>query len=189
MQCWGIRQLAWSKDGFRVLCDTPDNGIFVRDEKGAAVATLKGLGGNLQSARFLDDAARVITGAGYARISIWDVATGERTFILEDSLLSPFVYEVSPDGRRLLTEIDGRARFWNLATGAPLGQVALQSRLNHLAFSPDGAHVAVDTSDPRNDNDVLVVPVFRTPQDLVDAARKAMPRTLSDDQRRLFFLD
>ena len=53
------------------------------------------------------------------------------------------------------------------------------------AFSPDGARI-VTASD---DNTARIWRVFPTTQDLVDYARSIMPRELTPEQRRKFFLE
>ena len=53
------------------------------------------------------------------------------------------------------------------------------------AFSPDGARI-VTASD---DDTARIWRVFPTTQDLVDYARSIMPRELTPEQRRSFFLE
>ena len=49
----------------------------------------------------------------------------------------------SPDGKTVITgSADKTARFWDAATGRPLGQpLTHQGEVNAVAFSPDGKTV------------------------------------------------
>ena len=93
----------------------------------------------------------------------------------------------SPDGTRVLTGSQDRtARLWEAATGKELavlrGHVGV---LYSAVFSPDGTRMLTASED----NTPRLWENFRTTQELVDRACQIMPRPLTLEQRRHFFLE
>src|SRR5262249_22128850 len=92
----------------------------------------------------------------------------------------------SLDGQRLLTASHRHARLWDAASGK---QVAMLSghreMVTSAAFSPDGQRVLTAS----NDGDARLWRVFPSPQELVDDARRRVPRGLSRAERIEEFLD
>jgi WD40 repeat protein len=81
---------------------------------------------------------------------------------------------------------DGTARLWDAASGKPL--VVLHGHegpVASAAFSPDGAKV-VTASDDRT---ARIWRVFGSTQELIDYARSIVPRQLTPEQRKQFFLE
>ena len=93
----------------------------------------------------------------------------------------------SPDGTRIVTASgDKTARLWDAASGTEIAVLSgHEGAVFSAAFSPDGARI-VTASD---DNTARIWRVFPTTQDLVDYARSIMPRELTPEQRRRFFLE
>jgi WD40 repeat protein len=95
---------------------------------------------------------------------------------------------ISPDGRNIITASnDGSARIWDAETGAPI-DVLRNSKdskaLTYVAIRPDGRRI-VTTS---RDGSAQLWPVAVSLQELVDSARREIPRCLTDLQRQKFGL-
>ncbi len=60
-----------------------------------------------------------------------------------------------------------------------------EDRVRSAAFSPDGAEVVTASSD----RTARIWRVFRTTQELIDYARNIVPRQLTPEQRKQFFLE
>jgi WD40 repeat protein len=93
----------------------------------------------------------------------------------------------SPDGGRIVTASkDGTARLWDAETGKPIGEpleghaVAVTS----VAFSPDGKRIVTASED----GTARVWKIFANTQELVSAAKAAVPRCLTPAQRKAFYL-
>jgi WD40 repeat protein len=81
-----------------------------------------------------------------ATLRVWDVASRKELAAFKSGAAAPFLsYAFSPDGKRLAaTDYNGSVRVWDIASGTPIREkVFNDSRLSHLAFSPDGRHLAV----------------------------------------------
>ena len=76
---------------------------------------------------------------------MWDVEQDLARFEHE----SPWTTAVaiSPDGKILATAGQNRLRFWNCATGEPVGEIDVRGWVSSLAYSPGGDLLAVGGSD------------------------------------------
>jgi hypothetical protein len=92
----------------------------------------------------------------------------------------------SPDGKRIVTASrDKTARLWNAETGKSIGE--LQGHTDGVfsaAFSPDGNRIVTASWDKT----ARLWEVFANTQELVSHAKRAMPRCLTAQQRKAFFL-
>jgi WD40 repeat protein len=93
----------------------------------------------------------------------------------------------SPDGTRVVTASDDHtARLWDAASGKEL--VTLEGHTDTVlsaAFSPDGTRVVTASWD----RTARTWRVFRTTQELISYARSIVPRQLTPEQRKQFFLE
>ena len=119
---------------------------------------------------------------------IWDAATGkpigEPLKGHEDAVRSA---AFSPDGKRIVTaSSDKTARVWDAESGKPIGEPLKghEDEVRSAAFSPDGKRI-VTASD---DKTARVWEVFPNTQAFVSAAKAAIPRCLTPEQRKAFFL-
>jgi WD40 repeat protein len=93
----------------------------------------------------------------------------------------------SPDGTKVVTaSFDRSARLWDAASGKQLALLqGHEERVWSVSFSPDGTKV-VTASDDRN---ARIWRVFRATQELIDYATSIVPRQLTAEQRKQFFLE
>jgi hypothetical protein len=92
----------------------------------------------------------------------------------------------SRDGARIVSGSDDQTvRVWDAASGAELLVVrGHEGTVYAAAFSPDGAHIVSGSSD----STVRVTWVARTKQELIETARATLPRQLTSEERRRFYL-
>jgi WD40 repeat protein len=169
----GVASAASNPDGSRIVTTSDDNTALLWDAVTAAVSP---------------DGARIVTvTASDDKIArLWDAAGDKPLATLQGHAGTVWRVAFSPDGARIVTaSYDGTARVWDAATGEVLA--VLEGHANDVrsaAFSPDGARV-VTTSD---DNTARLWGVFPTTQALIDHAKRRLPRCLTRDQLRQFYL-
>jgi WD40 repeat protein len=102
---------------------------------------------------------------------------------------SVFTAAFSPDGNRVVTASnDNTGRIWDAVTGEEVG--VLRGRPHKIdfvsaAYAPDGRRIVTASADGK----ARVWPAFATTQDLLAYAGEIMPRQLTPEQRKEFFLD
>jgi WD40 repeat protein len=119
-------------------------------------------------------------------VRLWDSASGA-----EIAVLSGHEYEVNSavfsfDGRRVVTaSADDSARLWDTASGAEIAVLSgHDGTVKSAAFSPDGRRVVTASED----GTALLWRIFLDTQSLVDFAREAVPRELTPEQRKRYYL-
>lgn len=135
----------------------------------------KGLGGISTTLAFSPTGA-LLAAASKNAGRIWNPKTG--SLVSEISTLQRQLGRVtfSPDGRILATTSREAVRVWNPVTGAEIATFPSEEpRSVDIAFSPDGALLALTRSRPG----VALLPLYPSYEDLVPAARLALPRCLS----------
>ncbi len=91
------------------------------------------------SARISPDGRLIATGEDTGRVTLWELATGERLQVFEEHTATVFDLEFSPDGRTLASAgKDGQVRLWDVKTGKPRGALQGRGWLSSLDFAPDG---------------------------------------------------
>jgi WD40 repeat protein/serine/threonine protein kinase len=143
-----VEWLAVSRDGSRLLSVGTDQDWKVCLWRLPDMALLSQRASQNLSATLSDDGrvAALFTGRGV--IALWDLPSLEtraewKAYPSVAGILGAF----SPDGRSLATACaDGTAQVWDLATRRPTASLrGLMSVPTSIAFSPDGARVAVGT--------------------------------------------
>ena len=80
---------------------------------------------------------------------------------------------------------DGTACLWNINIGKQIAVLADHtSGVNHAAFSSDGQKLLLAYAD----GTAHLYRIFLSTQDLIDYARAIVPRELTSEQRKQFFL-
>ena len=118
---------------------------------------------------------------------LWDAATGKALATLDGHTDRSSRRRSARTARGWSRRpYDKTARLWDAATGKALATLEGHTdAVNSAAFSPDGTRV-VTASD---DQTAKIWRVFPTTQELIDYARSIMPRQLTPEQRKQFFLE
>jgi WD40 repeat protein len=93
----------------------------------------------------------------------------------------------SPAGKRIVTASEDKtARLWDADSGQQIGAplVGHEGRVISAAFSPDGKRIVTASEDKT----ARLWDVIATTQQLVSAAKAAIPRCLTAEQRTTVFL-
>ena len=179
---------AFSPDGKRIVTASSDKTARLWDAAtGEQIgAPLVGHEDVVNSAAFSPDGKRIVTASEDKTARLWDAATGKQIGAplagYEDAVNSA---AFSPDGKRIVTASDDKtARLWDAETGKQIGVlVGHKDRVFSAAFSPDGERIVTASAD-----ETARLWDVATTQQLVSAAKAAIPRCLTAEQRTTFFL-
>lgn len=155
-----VTSLAWSADSALLASGaSDDNDIRLWDVATGSVARrLTGHTGWIRSLAFAPNGTTLASGSTDQTVRLWDAATGELLFTLTGH--AGFIGGVafSPDGTTLASAgRDGSVRMWDVASGNEVGGFSFLTELDPatnlrywstgVAFSPDGATLAVGATD------------------------------------------
>jgi hypothetical protein len=131
---------------------------------------------------------RIVTASEDRTARLWDAETGKQIGAPPAGHNGAVVSATfSPDGRRIVTaSADKTARLWDADTGKQIGAppVGHEDAVLSAAFSPDGRRIVTASQDTT----ARLWEVFATTQKLVSAAKAAIPRCLTVEQRTTLFL-
>jgi serine/threonine protein kinase len=110
---------------------------------------LAGHEGDVVSAQFSPDGARIVTASKDKTARVWDAATGESLATLVGHEREVESAHFSPDGARIVTASwDKTARVWDAVTGKSLATLVGHEHFVRSAhFSPDGTRIVTVSSD------------------------------------------
>jgi hypothetical protein len=155
---------------------------------------LNGHAGQLNTAVFSPDGRRVVTASEDRTARIWDVETGKTIVVLRGHTGRVYTASFSRDGGRVLTASeDNTARIWDGQSGQVVtvlsGIAGGRTEVYAAAYNSDGSRIAVIMVSDEYDYFARVWPAFANTQELVNDAKRAIPRCLTRLQRQRFFLD
>jgi WD40 repeat protein len=181
---------AFSPDGRTVVTasDDPLARIKIREaDTGRPIAVINNHTNRVLSVAFSPDGRRIVSAAWDLTALVSDAATGAAISRLSGHTGNVSGAAFSPDGRRVVTAShDHTARIWDAETGQTLTLLRGHAGIVwSAAFSPDGRHVLTASSDQT----ARIWRLFPTTQDLVDEAKRIVPRCLTRRQREQYFLD
>jgi WD40 repeat protein len=129
----------------------------------------------------------VLTASSDHTARLWDAASGAALAVLRghDGVVWSAVFD--PSGSRVLTaSSDHTARLWDAASGAALAVLrGHESGVGSAVFDASGACVLTAS----DDHTARIWRVFPTVAALVAHTRAIMPRALTQQQRKQFFLE
>jgi WD40 repeat protein len=177
---------AFSPDDRRLVTASWDKTARLWDgTSGRSLSRLEGHTDAVLSVALSLDNRMVVTASSDNTARLWDVTSGKPLLVLQGHEGEVHDASFSPDGRLILTASgDGTARLWHAASGQLVS--TLKGHRNYVvgaAFTRDGRHVATASWDRTA---ILWKLPVGTDEDWIKYARETVPRTLTDDERRLY---
>ena len=134
--------VAWSPDGSLIAAGSTDVHVL-EAATGRSVATLGGHERESAWVAFLPDGKLLVT-SDFSHVRLWDVAAGRELARVQAHTAWIYCVAVAPDGRTLASVgLDERVKLWDAATLAPKGELRLKGSTEAVAYSPDGATLAL----------------------------------------------
>ena len=141
-----IASLTFSPDGHILASGGDDTKLKLWDTAtGANLRTLGETYGRL--VEFSRDGQTLAVSSSNSSINLWDVNSGTKLRVLKKHAYAINAVTVSRDGKTFAGAGDGSLNLWNLATGTVTNTFPVYSRVNALAFRPDGNLLASGTDD------------------------------------------
>ncbi|MFL5352136.1 WD40 repeat domain-containing protein [Archangium sp.] len=140
-----ILDVAWSPDGKLLATGSRDHDVRLWDAAtGALLHELTGQEGRVTSVAFSPNGRIVAAGNLGWRVRLLEVSSGEVLRELQGHEQSVLSVAFHPSGRYLATGAsDDTARIWNVETGEQVALIEAEREVASLAFSPDGAWLAL----------------------------------------------
>ena len=182
-----VEKAAYSPDGKRILTVSYENAARLWDAAtGILIAPLEGHQDVVYGAAFSADGSRIVTVSKDKTARVWDGKTGAPIRILSghgDTVLSA---AFSPDGKRIVTaSSDETARVWDVQTGELLETLSGHSGVVLAAAFSSKSNAVITAS---ADDPARIWRLFATNQELVDYAKRVVPRCLTRQQRERAYL-
>jgi WD40 repeat protein len=178
--------IEWSPSGDRLL--TVDGKEFVKVWDATTGEELWGnsdFKNRVNIADWSPDGARIATLTYANDGAIWDAETGEKLAEFRGHTGTTWGLRWSPSGKRLVTGgWDGTVRVWDADTGQEVLHYPIGYDVNKVDWSHDGSKLLITY-----ENTIIVLPVWETPQALIDYAKGCcVARELTPEDRELYGL-
>ena len=182
-----IVAIAVSPDRTRIATALRNRAIHVFDAAGTRISDFLRHTADIQSLAFSPDSEKVVSTSADQTAQIWTAATGELIHALPTTNSNVFSAVFSPDGTTVLTASnDETARIWDVTLGVEVGLLRRHPNpidFRHAAYAPDGRSIVT-----ASDDGARIWPAFPQTNELMEYARKIMPRRLTPEQRTQFYL-
>jgi WD40 repeat protein len=175
-------------NGLRVLTASEDLTARIWDAmSGKPIATIEGRWAEfdkaVETAEFSSDGQRIVSAHAGVGAAIWDAGTGRNFVVITGDVMGA---AFSPEGRRVVTTDGKNARIHDATTGRlNIVLTGHEDRVTRVAFSADGHRVVTASQDKT----ARVWRVFPNTDDLVEEAKRAIPRCLTRVEREEAFLN
>ncbi|HKY95796.1 MAG TPA: hypothetical protein VJL84_10850, partial [Kiloniellales bacterium] len=181
-----VNEAIYSPDGTMIATASADGTARLWDAKtGKELEVFEGHLKELWDAAFSPDGRTLVTASSDGTARLWDVKTGRQIYALPSPAAGVNRVTFSPEGDHIVTVSDDRiARVWDAATGILV--TTLEGHTDSIIdveFSPDGRELVTGGFDGR----ARLWRVYTGTQ-LVDMARRTVPRQLTDAERERFGL-
>ena len=166
--------------------------LFWNAADGRPLAELPGYSGGSRLLALSADGTRTLEESFNHTLLVRDVMSGTELIRLDGHEEEVEAASFSADGSRIVTASAGSVRIWD--TGSGQEQIVLrhyiEGRCISAEFSPDGNRLATvhSVQDHYMYSAIRLWPLPRSVEGLVAEARGRLPRQLSDEERRRYFL-
>ena len=140
--------IAYSPDGAQLVTAMAADAPIVWDAAtGEQIFELEGHTATARAVAWSPDAATIASGSDDGTVILWDAETGEALHTLDANFFFGNGVAFSPDSHQIAaTGGNGRTlRIWDVATGGLLSDIAVGRVPFFIAWSPDGAQIAVSS--------------------------------------------
>ena len=193
-----VNAVGFSPEGDRIVSGSSDSTIRVWDAIGGEeFLVLHGHEGTVWAAGFSPEGDRIVAASHTRTVLSEDPLTirspsgenpaiGEQLLVLRGHEGTVWAAGFSPEGNRIVSgSSDNTVRVWEVASGAELLVLrGHEAAVWAAGFSPAGDRI-VSGSDDRT---VRVTWIGRNKEELIETARARLPRELTDEERRRFYL-
>jgi len=181
-----VNDAVYTSGGHMLVTVSDDNTAKVWNVKNGKLLHTFQHKGSVRSAAFSHHSKYLATASDDKTVRIWNLQTGFEVAVLRGHTGPVYHVEYSPNDKRILTTAeDGTARLWDAGSHLRLAEYKGHPNLGYFAtFSPTGDRLAFAGSQ----FSVVTYKVFPDKQELIDFAMKNKQRTLTDAERKEFFL-